>query len=181
MSLEHDTAPPIGTTRLGDTLPTIIRDTRENRPLIFERLPSITGTLPTGDYSVKGSTHLISVERKSIADLVQSVGRDRDRFTRELERLRGYHFKRLLIVGTENEIRQGNYRSRIKPTSVLHTLSAFEVRFDLPVVWCATPTIAARMVESWCYWYSREVLLQADGLLRSRDKRQPRHTNEVFA
>jgi hypothetical protein len=31
----------------------------------------------------------------------------RERFERELNRLRGFRFKRLLIIGSEREIRQG--------------------------------------------------------------------------
>jgi hypothetical protein len=86
------------------------------------------------------------------------MGSNRERFERELHRLRGYRFKRLLIVGTRAEIEAGDYRSNIKPQSVLHTLSAFEARYDCPVVFCPDPTAAALQVESWAYWFSREIV-----------------------
>jgi DNA excision repair protein ERCC-4 len=67
------------------------------------------------------------------------MGENRARFERELHRLRGYRFKRLLVVGSEAEILAGQYHSDIKPNAVLATLCAFEVRYDLPVVLCRPP------------------------------------------
>ena len=63
-----------------------------------------------------------------------------------------------MIVGTRQEIETGSYRSNITPKAVLATLSAFECRYDCPVVFCPTPTAAALQVESWAYWFAREVM-----------------------
>jgi hypothetical protein len=54
---------------------------------------------------------------------------NRERFERELHRMRGFRFKRLLIVGNEEDIRNGQYHSQIKPSAVLATLATFEVVF----------------------------------------------------
>jgi hypothetical protein len=62
------------------------------------------------------------------------MNENRKRFERELHRLRGYRFKRLLVVGSEAEILAGQYHSNIKPNAVLATVCAFEVRYDLPVL-----------------------------------------------
>lgn len=138
-------------------LPEIRIDSREKTPLVFANLPSEVGTLYSGDYSIAGIEHLFAVERKSIPDLVQSVTRDRNRFERELHRLRGFHFARLLIVGTPEQIAAGNYRSKASPKSVLHSLYAFEARYNIPFVYAATPAEAAILVERWVYWYAREL------------------------
>jgi DNA excision repair protein ERCC-4 len=143
---------------LADTRPVITIDTREQTPLAFTRLQSARGTLTTGDYSFAGAEELFAVERKSIPDLVACcVGENRERFQRELHRLRGYRFKRLVIVGTMKEVEAGDYRSRIAPRAVLATLQALEARYDVPVVWCDTPAAAALRIESWAYWYAREL------------------------
>jgi DNA excision repair protein ERCC-4 len=77
----------------------------------------------TGDYSVAGLENLFAVERKSIFDLVGCcMGQNRERFERELHRIRGFRFKCLLIVGTKEQIQKGNYCSHIKPQAVLATL-----------------------------------------------------------
>jgi ERCC4-type nuclease len=113
----------------------------------------------TGDYSVCGLEELVAIERKSISDLVGScTGENRQRFERELHRLRGYRFKRLLIIGTEAEILQGRYHSGINPKAVMATICAFEVRYDLPAVFSPTPETAARQVERWAFYFSREIV-----------------------
>src|SRR5258708_40041853 len=99
--------------------PTIIIDTREQEPLPFSRLKTVSGSLLTGDYSISGLESLFSVERKSIADLANCcTGEQRQRFERELHRLRGFRFKRLLIIGSELDIQKCRYHSSIKPQSV---------------------------------------------------------------
>jgi DNA excision repair protein ERCC-4 len=76
----------------------VVFDSREQDPLIFQNLTSVRGTLYTGDYSILGLEELIAVERKTIPDLVSCcMGENRERFERELHRLRGFRFKRLLI------------------------------------------------------------------------------------
>lgn len=125
--------------------PTIIIDSREQSPLAFERLSSEAGTLYSGDYSIRGFEDLFAVERKSIADLVGSLSSGRDRFERELHRLRGFAFSRLLVVGTRFDIESRSYRSRMHPKAVLHSLAAFEARY-VPVVFEPTPKQAAEAV-----------------------------------
>jgi ERCC4-type nuclease len=150
---------------LADLNPVLVIDTREQDPLTFTRLQSIKGTLYSGDYSVRGLESLIAIERKSVSDLVGCcIGRNRERLERELHRLRGFRFKRFLIVGTEEQILRGNFQSNIKPKAVLATLSAFEVRYDVPVVFCEKPEAAPRQIERWSFWFAREVVKDANAL-----------------
>ena len=142
---------------------TIIIDNREQVMLPFaDNVKTERGTLYSGDFSVKGLEHLFSVERKSVSDLVGSLTSGRERFERELHRLRGFRFKRLLVVGSRSDIVGGNYRSKATPKSILASLNAFEVRYDIPVVF-ASEKAAAELVVRWCYWFARET--QKDGNL----------------
>jgi DNA excision repair protein ERCC-4 len=146
---------------------TIIVDSREQVPLTFSRLAFVRGGLVSGDYSIVGAEDDFAIERKSIADLVACcMGSDRERFSRELARLRGYRFARLLIVGSEAEVMAGRYRSNIRPQSILATVAAFEARY-VPVVWLDTPAEAASRVEAWAAWYAREVGRSAARLVKS--------------
>lgn len=154
-----------------DIDPVILIDSREQNPLVFSKLATVTGTLMTGDYSILGLEELFSVERKSIGDLVSCCcAGNRDRFERELHRLRGFRFKRLLIVGSEDAILAERYRSNIKPQAIIATLGAFEIRYDVPVVFKPTPEAAAAQIERWAHWFSREVRLAATNLLRGRER-----------
>src|SRR6516162_282751 len=133
-----------GLTKLADLRPAIVVDNREREPLPFTRFEAVRDTLYSGDYSVRGLEDSFAVERKSIDDLANCcLSSNRKRFEHELHRLRGYRFKRLLVVGSREDIAAGHYHSRIAPKAVLATLSAFEVRYDLPVVFADTPAAAA--------------------------------------
>jgi DNA excision repair protein ERCC-4 len=124
--------------------------------------------LTTGDYSVAGLQDVFSIERKTVSDLVGCcMGENRERFERELHRLRGYRFKRLLVIGSEAEILAGQYHSNIKPKAVLATVWAFEVRYECPVLFSPTPQAAARQIERWVFYYSREVVETVNNLWRA--------------
>lgn len=144
------------------TLPTIITDSREQTPLPFQNLSTETGSLYSGDYSTKGMEEVFSIERKTITDLVGSLTRDRERFMHELHRLRGYRFRRLLIVGTRHEIETGQYRSRTQPRAILASLAAVEARYDIPAVFTPSPRHAAAQVERWAFWAWREQVRHLD-------------------
>jgi hypothetical protein len=99
---------------LADCEPIIV-DTREQTPLPFRRFQTRGGALLSGDYSVAGLEQLFAVERKSIGDVVACcVGQNRERFGRELHRLRGFRFKGLLVVGNEAEILAGVAAARVE-------------------------------------------------------------------
>ncbi len=65
---------------------TIVQDTREQRPLVFPEAKVRVATLTTGDYSLEHFEDKITIERKSLPDLLGSLGNDRDRFMREVLR-----------------------------------------------------------------------------------------------
>lgn len=152
---------------LADARPVIVVDTREQTPLIFTRLESLRGTLTSGDYSFTGAEELFAIERKSIQDLVACVCGERERFERELHRLRGFRFARLLVIGDLSQIRRHEYRSNVTPRAVLNSLHAWEARF-IPVVFSPTPADAARHVETWAFWFARELVENVNALLRAQ-------------
>ena len=154
--------------QLADVSPTIVIDTREQTPLCFRRLPSRQGTLQSGDYSIAGCEQLFAIERKTISDRVGCcTGESRARFERELHRLRGFRFRRLVIIGTELEIQQGVAFSRLSPKSVMGSLASFEIRYDLPVLFCATAERAAQQVETWAWYFAVEQVKTVNNLWRS--------------
>jgi len=156
---------------LRDYLPTIIIDSREQTPLEFRRLPwrrtEPEAGLTSGDYTITGFGHQFSIERKSVADLVGCcTSSNRDRFERELHRLRGYRFSRVVICGTREEIEREEYRSKLTARAVLSTIAAFEVRYNIPFAFAGSPAGAAHLVETWAYWFARENLNEISELAK---------------
>jgi ERCC4-type nuclease len=78
-----------------------------------------------------------------------------------------YPFRRLLVVGSEDEIRQAKYHSNVSPQSVLGSLATWEIRFNLPVVFSASADLAARQLERWTFYFAREIILNANHLAKS--------------
>lgn len=117
----------------------IITDTREQTPYTFNRYPVevIHGTLTAGDYSVPGFTDEVAIERKELSDLMGCLTHDRDRFTRELERLRGYQSAALLIEAPFSVIRAGRYRSRMKPDAAVQSILSIMQKYRMPVFFAA--------------------------------------------
>ncbi len=104
---------------------TAIVDTREQLPLCLDPLRVQVGTLDTGDYSLLGCDH-IRIERKSLDDLLGCVGRDRERFDREVQRLLAFPVRVLLVEASWPQIELGQWRSKLKPEAVIGSLLGWQ-------------------------------------------------------
>lgn len=135
---------------------TIIVDTREQRPLEFKSAKTIPGTLHEGDYSLEGYEKKVSIERKSLSDLLGSLGRNRDRFFQEVLRLEPYQFSAIVIESDLATIKKGNWvYADIHPNSVIGTLQAISVRYGIPVFFCGNHTLTAGYVEGLLFHFAK--------------------------
>ena len=142
-------------------MPELLVDTREQKPLRFSHLHAESATLYTGDYSGRGLEEVFAVERKSLADLAGSLTRVRDRFMREMHRMRGYQFPYLLIIGDDMELSRLIAQGRLKLHQVEHSLRAIESRYGVHVERAYTEEQAARLVETWAFCAWREAMKPA--------------------
>ena len=113
----------------------MIVDTRERTPWTFEGqgLELVRAKLATGDYSVAGLEHAVSIERKSLEDWTGSVLRDRARFFRELERLRAFQFRCVIVEAGVREIMAGHYKSQARPEAIMGFVAEVTVGQSVPV------------------------------------------------
>jgi ERCC4-type nuclease len=150
----------------------IVVDTREQHPFPFARYLAdvVVGTLPTGDYSLPGFEDRVAIERKSLDDLVGCLkGDQRDRFERELARGRTYELFAVVIEGSFQDLRLGRYRSEIKSESVLQSIAAYQVRYQVPFYCCGTRALAEYWTFSLLAKYADEVRIR----MRHLDRGQP--------
>lgn len=96
-------------------------DSREQEPLEL-LIPSRRATLTTGDYSVEGLQDLVAVERKSLPDLIMCVGSQRERFEREVQRLKAYETRVIVVEASWLQIESGIWRGTVKPSQVIGSL-----------------------------------------------------------
>ena len=114
----------------------IIIDTREQTPFLFgPGIETEAGTLTTGDYSLAGLENLVAVERKSLPDLVACCGPERDRFKRELHRLKAYRCRAVIIEAHMMEVVYQKYRSNMAPAAVMGSVASWQTRYEVPFVW----------------------------------------------
>lgn len=147
--------------------PTILVDSREQRPLVFGRLHSERGTLPTGDYAIKGAEDSFVVEKKAIDDFVGCLLKpNRDRFQKEIHRMQAFPFRRLLILGHKRALETGQFRSTIPVPVVLAALDRIEIATSVPVVFASTYEEAAQLVEYWACVFAGSMLKTAGHLLK---------------
>ena len=122
---------------------TVVIDTREQTPLDLQPLLTVTGTLATGDYSVLGLETVVAVERKSLPDLIGCVGRERERFDREVQRLLAYPVRALIIEATWGDIEAGDWRGNVTPAQALGSVLGW-IASGLPVLMAGDHARAGR-------------------------------------
>jgi len=85
---------------------TIIKDTREQEGYTFEPSSSryhtcngmVTRKLDTGDYSIEGLEDKLCIERKaSVVEFANNVGHDQVRFAKEIERMKEFPYRFLVL------------------------------------------------------------------------------------
>jgi ERCC4-type nuclease len=157
---------------------TAVVDTREQTPLDLAPLATVTGTLATGDYSIRGLEHVVAIERKSLPDLLACVGRERERFDREVQRLLAYPVRVLLVESTWQEIEAGDWRSEVTPQAALGSLLGW-IAAGLPVVMCGDHERAGRYAARLMFtaarrrWRENHALSINEKGRRSRQSRRP--------
>lgn len=150
---------------------TIIIDTREQRPYSFDAVradkseggglltvPTRRGTLASGDYSIEGHTARVAIERKSKTDLYGTLGKGRERFTRELKRLNEMDAALVIVEEQLSDVlsRPPAY-SRQNPKAIFRTVLAFWVRFPR-VSWAFVP--GREFAEATAFRYLQRYLIE---------------------
>ena len=119
----------------------ITTDTREQLTLDFTKfrgVSSVRGTLKTGDYSIQGYDDTICFERKSVQDLVGTLIGGHERFLREMERMRSFKAKYILIEHTPDILY--NYCAKHgwqrKFNTIIQSLLAYACHYQVRVRFC---------------------------------------------
>jgi ERCC4-type nuclease len=165
--------------------PKVLVDTREQQPLpLFANHPNWIGgerrvALKTGDYSIEGMESLLTLERKSLADLVDCTITSRERFIASCSRLARFRWKAILIEASYEDIKRGwdmdEIPSEVHPNAVCGLLDAIEAKFGIPVLLTsrrrrlATERAASWLSKHFTYWWLEQngygrILIDTDKL-----------------
>lgn len=120
---------------------TIIEDTREQTPLDFSGhrgVESVRSGLKTGDYSVQGYEDKICFERKSIPDLVGTLIGGHERFLREMDRMKDYEEKYILVEHSASKayLYCERHGWEYKFDTIIQSLLAYAYHYRVRVKFC---------------------------------------------
>ena len=136
-------------------------DSREQKPYDFTGYAGvevIRAGLPAGDYSIPGAEHIAAIERKSIDDLIACLmGSNRERFERELTRLRPYIVKAVVVEASWEDIARGRYTSNMHPQAALQSTLALQVRYSIPFMMCGSREGGQYVTHGLLAKYHREI------------------------
>lgn len=127
----------------------VIRDSREKENNGFHFPNMIIGKLDAGDYSIKGLENVISIERKSgVDEIFSNLGakKNKERFYRELELLKTYKYKYIVIEGTVAQMLYGSRFSKIDPLYIMRLLNEIELTYGIPIKFIEKGDAAHRYV-----------------------------------
>lgn len=126
----------------------ILVDSREQAPWRFDAATE-RKTLDTGDYTLKGFEIVLTVERKSLDDLVHTVIHDWLRFTKQLRRMAAMDSAAIVVESNVDLLMGGQFASKASPASVRGKLSAIWLDFGVPTMFLSSPQLAAEWVENY--------------------------------
>ena len=131
--------------------PTILVDTREQDTYSFNPLKVNIKrkSLKTGDYSLEGFEHLVSVERKNPDDFVKTLIPPKKRFRKELQRLTEMPYSCIVVEANLEDILLGNYQSNASPLSVFNMANSIIADWKIPIFYCSNRQIACRFTQEY--------------------------------
>lgn len=141
---------------------TILVDSREQDPYVFGAEDTEEVTLEYGDYTVKGFEDTFAIERKSLDDLANCVGSDRERFEAQVfdahESLDEYIIQvdapRWHVYDYQDDAGCPHYFSQVHPNSVIGTVEKWPMEFR----WVSNHANGAReavnQLEDWWMDYT---------------------------
>ena len=139
-------------------LPTILIDTREQIPLFVDEQGVVRNeyktlayfvkaTVKYGDYTLKGFENIVSLERKTISDLRNSLMTNHNRFVKVLTAMGQMVRSGIVVEGTEQDftglLGMPDYRKFYR------TLVSIQVHYGVPIYWVYHHEGAERFVFSY--------------------------------
>lgn len=133
----------------------IIEDSREQTPLDFTGIKNVEVVrqgLKTGDYSIVGHEDKICFERKSVPDLVGTLIGGHERFLREMDRMKDYEVKYILVEHTAGTVYRYCERHGVeyKFDIIMQSLLAYAYHYHVRVRFCKDREDMTRYIVAKC-------------------------------
>lgn len=146
---------------------TVVKDTREQNGFTFERSTGkhmvckgmVVRKLDTGDYSILGLEDKLCIERKaSVSEIAINLGKDKRRFLDEIERMKDFEFKFIILEFSLEDVLNFPEGSNIPEEKwdsivisnkyILKMLVEFQMYDNIHVIFCGDRKNAKLMTNS---------------------------------
>jgi ERCC4-type nuclease len=114
----------------------------------------------------------VRIERKSLPDLLLCIGRERERFERELSRLRAFPVRAVVVEGDHMTLASGSHRAQISPESACHSIASWVARFNVPLQFCGSREQAEDFTRHMLFNTARRAFERAELFRRAKEARQ---------
>ncbi len=153
-------------------------DNRERWPFDFSGegyagVSVVHKALSVGDYAIVGAEDCAAVERKSLDDLAHCLGRDRERFLRQLQRGRGMDAYAVIVEAPWSDLVAGRYRSQLHPNAATATVTAIMARMGIPFLFCGSRAEAEMATFQFLNQYARGIRRRLRAVEQALDPLQP--------
>lgn len=135
----------------------LVVDTREQTPWWIKDV--VVDTLNVGDYSIENHTDKFAIERKSMADLVQTLTKGHARFKRELQRAESFDAFFIVVEQSyETLLRQewtGARYTRMKGYQIAAIVDTLRVKYKIQILFCESRVTAKTLARNLAKAYLR--------------------------
>ena len=134
----------------------VIRDTREKKGYDFTGYPVriIEKALQTADYGLQGFSDKIVLERKAYRDFISIFTNAKyQRFLNELQRMKAYPVKAIVVEMHLASIVKHQYRSKVKPSTIINCIAQWYVKYNVPVFFAGNRELAEQFTFRFLYSY----------------------------
>lgn len=128
-----------------EPLITIIKDTREKAGFNFKDYKVINRKLETGDYSLENFEDQIVIERKGLIELFSCFGTERERFFKEIERMKLIPYRFIVVEGNYDEIDRTSKAFKISARSIKGSLTSLQLRYGIHILMAGTHELAEEL------------------------------------
>lgn len=136
---------------------TIIVDTREQHPWLFDNYTTAKRKLDTGDYSIEGLEHLLGIERKkSISEFANNIVESR--FEDVIDRLSKLKYAFILFEFNLNDVliypvgstvpKKWWNNIKITPAFLMKHIVELQLVHNIKIAFCGSASNAEKMAES---------------------------------
>jgi ERCC4-type nuclease len=116
-------------------------------------------TMPEADYTTEPLWGIAAIELKR-DDFAAAVGSDRERFDREIERLKAYRFKAIIIA---DEILGVYRRTLVHPHAIIGSIASWYARHEIPCLFVGNDAGAARLIAGLLRRWEGRIVAEREG------------------